>query len=241
MSSSFLPAPATSHRGGVAGEKETGARRSGGQCTGHAHQPYRDWPDPIHVAMATFLRPSVHQYPCSRSCPFNYPFHVPPPRHHRSPPPFATSPPPATLPPPHSSTLRALSPRSLARPPVPRIRECSRQRRLSRPPSLSLANREPSETENEESENDRCRRGREVGRKRGTGKREGMIPTFNRCRSCCRSVPSVAPAAVISRRAAFDRGSPLSFSCSTAELRSVRAFRLYVCRPRDVPSLVSQR
>lgn len=75
-----------------------------------------------------------------------------------------------------------------------------------------------------------------MGRKRGTGKREGMIPTFNRCRSCCRSVPSVAPAAVISRRAAFDRGSPLSFSCTTVR-SSFPPLRLSPRRPRDVPSL----
>lgn len=107
------PFPCLPPPGGEAGGRETGARHSGGQCTGHAHQPYRDWPDPIHVAMATFLRPSVHQCPCPRSCPFNYPFHVPP-LHHRSP-----------IPPPPPSPFPLPSPHH-------RIRECSRHRRLSR-------------------------------------------------------------------------------------------------------------
>lgn len=171
-----LPPP-----GGEAGERETGARHSGGQCTGHAHQPYRDWPDPIHVAMATFLRPSVHQCPCSRSCPFNYPFHVPP-LHHRSP-----------IPPPPSPTP------SLRPSPVPHHRIRERHRRLSRLSphplpspslSLSLANREPSET----GASRRVRTidarwgGGMVGKARNGGNGEGMIPSRSTA-----AVPAAVP------------------------------------------------
>lgn len=62
-------------RGWLDRDNDTRARR-GGQCRGHAHQPDRDWPDPIHVAMVTFLRSSVHRRPYSRLCRFNYPYHV---------------------------------------------------------------------------------------------------------------------------------------------------------------------
>lgn len=44
-------------------KKRDGDRRHRGvQCTDHAYEVHRDWPDPIHVAMVTFLRPSVRQH-----------------------------------------------------------------------------------------------------------------------------------------------------------------------------------
>ncbi|KOC61288.1 hypothetical protein WH47_06112, partial [Habropoda laboriosa] len=76
LPSSFLPAPCSVSRRRGSWRKRDGYTVLRSQCRGHAYKPDRDWPDPIHVAMVTFLRPSVHQCPCSRLCPFNYPFHV---------------------------------------------------------------------------------------------------------------------------------------------------------------------
>lgn len=63
-------------RRGKSTKKRRRYKSIGSQCAGHAYEVHRDWPDPIHVAMVTFLRPSVRQCRDLCLCWFNYPFHM---------------------------------------------------------------------------------------------------------------------------------------------------------------------
>ncbi|EGI57290.1 hypothetical protein G5I_14760 [Acromyrmex echinatior] len=57
-----------SYRRGTSKKRDGDRWHRGVQCTDHAYQVHRDWPDPIHVAMVTFLRPSVRQHRELRLC-----------------------------------------------------------------------------------------------------------------------------------------------------------------------------
>jgi len=57
-----------SYRRGRSKKRDGDRWHRGVQCTDHAYQVHRDWPDPIHVAMVTFLRPSVRQHRELRLC-----------------------------------------------------------------------------------------------------------------------------------------------------------------------------
>ncbi|TGZ51061.1 Uncharacterized protein DBV15_00679 [Temnothorax longispinosus] len=62
LSVSLLLPPSNLRVGEWARKRDGDRRHRGVQCTDHAYEVHRDWPDPIHVAMVTFLRPSVRQH-----------------------------------------------------------------------------------------------------------------------------------------------------------------------------------